>query len=40
MMDEAIKNKAIINIEENAENKLEVGIPLKQQIYEAARKYD
>lgn len=37
------KNKAIIGIEEaleNAENRTEVGIPLKQQIYEVARKYD
>lgn len=32
-MGETTKNKAIINIEENVENKLEVGIPLKQQIY-------
>lgn len=37
------KNKAIMNIEEaleNAENRAIVGIPLKQQIYEVARKYD
>ena len=39
MMSGTMKNKAI-SIEENAENKLEVSIPLKQQIYEVARKYD